>query len=56
MCVDAEFMQRVVDFAREQEVVVVHDLAYADLGFDGYSPPSILRAEGAEEVAVSSTR
>ncbi len=52
MCVDAEFMQRVVDFAREQEVVVVHDLAYADLGFDGYSPPSILQAEGAKEVAV----
>ena len=46
MCVDAAFMQRVVDFAREQEVVVVHDLAYADLGFDGYSPPSILQAEG----------
>ena len=52
MCVDADFMQRVVDFAREQEVVVVHDMAYADLGFDGYSPPSILQAEGAKEVAV----
>ena len=51
-CVDADFMQRVVDFAREQEVVVVHDLAYADLGFDGYSPPSILQADGAKEVAV----
>lgn len=51
-CVDADFMQRVVDFAREQEVVVVHDLAYADLGFDGYAPPSILQADGAKEVAV----
>jgi alanine-synthesizing transaminase len=50
--VELEFMQRVVDFAREQEVVVVHDFAYADLAFDGYRPPSILEAEGAEEVAV----
>ena len=51
-CVDLEFMQKVVDFAREREVVVVHDFAYADLGFDGYRPPSILEAEGAREVAV----
>jgi len=51
-CVELDFMQRVVDFAREKEVVVVHDNAYADLGFDGYSPPSILQAEGAKEVAV----
>jgi alanine-synthesizing transaminase len=51
-CVDLEFMQKVVDFAREKEVVVVHDNAYADLGFDGYQPPSILQAEGAKEVAV----
>ena len=51
-CVDAEFMQKVVDFAREHEVVVVHDFAYADLGFDGYDPPSILAADGAKEVAV----
>ena len=51
-CVDLDFMQQVVDFAREKEVVVVHDNAYADIGFDGYSPPSILQAEGAKEVAV----
>ena len=51
-CVDLDFMQKVVDFAREREVVVVHDFAYADLGFDGYRPPSILQAEGAKEVAV----
>jgi alanine-synthesizing transaminase len=42
----------VVDFAREKEVVVVHDNAYAELGFDGYQPPSILQADGAKEVAV----
>lgn len=51
-CVDLEFMQGIVDFAREKEVVVVHDNAYADLGFDGYVPPSILQAEGAKDVAV----
>jgi alanine-synthesizing transaminase len=50
--VDLEFMQRVVDFAREQDVLLVHDFAYADLGFDGYSPPSILQVEGAKDVAV----
>jgi alanine-synthesizing transaminase len=50
--VDHAFMQGVVDFAREREVLLVHDFAYADLGFDGHSPPSILQAEGAKEVAV----
>ena len=51
-CVDLPFMQKVVDFARARDVVVVHDFAYADLGFDGYRPPSILQAEGAKECAV----
>ncbi|CAN5399520.1 aminotransferase class I/II-fold pyridoxal phosphate-dependent enzyme [soil metagenome] len=51
-CVDVEFFQRVVDFAREKDVIVVHDNAYAELGFDGYEPPSILQAEGAKECAV----
>jgi len=50
--VDLDFMQRVVDFCREREMVVVHDFAYADVGFDGYRPPSILQAEGAKECAV----
>ena len=50
--VDLPFMQRVVDFCREREMVVVHDFAYADLGFDGYEPPSILQADGAKECAV----
>jgi alanine-synthesizing transaminase len=50
--VEADFMQRVVDFAREREVIVVHDFAYADIAFDGHVPPSILQAEGAAEVAV----
>ena len=51
-CVDLEFMQKVVDFAREHEVVLVHDFAYAEIGFDGYTPPSILEADGAKDVAV----
>jgi alanine-synthesizing transaminase len=50
--VDADFMQRLVDFAREREVVLVHDFAYADVAFDGYEPPSILAADGATDVAV----
>jgi len=51
-CVDLAFMQRIVVFAREHEVLLVHDFAYADLGFDGYDPPSILQVRGAAEVAV----
>ncbi|KAA0232528.1 MAG: Glutamate-pyruvate aminotransferase AlaC [Acidimicrobiales bacterium] len=51
-CVDLPWMQRIVDFARENEVVLVHDNAYADLGYDGFRPPSILQAEGATECAV----
>jgi len=50
--VDLSFMQRVVDFCREREMIVVHDFAYADMGFDGYDPPSILQAEGAMDCAV----
>ena len=51
-CVDLDFMTRMVDFAREHEVLLVHDFAYADLGFDGYDPPSILQVPGATDVAV----
>jgi len=51
-CVDFEFMERLVRFAQEHEVVLVHDFAYADIAFDGYVPPSILQVPGAKEVAV----
>ena len=51
-CVDLAWMQRIVDFAREHEVVLVHDFAYADIAFDGYRPPSILQVPGAKDVAV----
>jgi alanine-synthesizing transaminase len=50
--VDLSFMQRVVDFCREREMIVVHDFAYADMGFNGYEPPSILQADGAMDCAV----
>jgi alanine-synthesizing transaminase len=50
--VELDFFQQVVDFARERGVIVVHDNAYAELGFDGFDPPSILQAEGAKECAV----
>jgi len=50
--VDLSFFKRVVAFAREHGMLVVHDLAYADLVFDGYKAPSILQVPGAKDVAV----
>ncbi|MGI8491632.1 MAG: aminotransferase class I/II-fold pyridoxal phosphate-dependent enzyme [Acidimicrobiales bacterium] len=51
-CVDLPWMKRLVDFAREHNVLLVHDFAYSDTAFDGFRPPSILEVEGAKEVAV----
>jgi alanine-synthesizing transaminase len=51
-CVDLQWMTRLVEFAREHDVVLVHDFAYADISFDGYQPPSILQVPGAKDVAV----
>lgn len=51
-CVDLEFFERVVALAREHNIYVVHDLAYADITFDGYVAPSIMQVEGARDVAV----
>jgi alanine-synthesizing transaminase len=50
--VNLSFMKRVVEFARENSILVVHDFAYADLCFDGYRAPSIMEVPGAREVAV----
>lgn len=50
--VDLEFFEKVVEFAREHQIIVVHDFAYADLCFDGYRAPSFLQAKGAKEVGV----
>jgi alanine-synthesizing transaminase len=51
-CVDLDFFKTIVRLAAHHGTMVVHDFAYADLGFDGYKPPSILEVEGAKEVAV----
>ena len=51
-CVELEFFERVVKIAREHNIWVVHDLAYADLVYDGYTAPSILQVPGAETIAV----
>ncbi len=51
-CVDLGTMERLVEWAREHAVVLVHDFAYSDTAFDGYRPPSILQVPGAKEVAV----
>jgi alanine-synthesizing transaminase len=50
--VDIDFFNRLVDFAHRNDVMLVHDFAYADISFDGYKPPSLLAADGAKEVAV----
>ncbi len=51
-CVELAFFEKVVDIAREHKIWVIHDLAYADIVFDGYVAPSILQVPGAKEVAV----
>jgi alanine-synthesizing transaminase len=52
LCVSLEFFKEIVRWAKREEVWVIHDFAYADLGFDGYKPPSILQVEGAKDIAV----
>jgi alanine-synthesizing transaminase len=52
VCVDLDFFREVIRLAAHHGTMVVHDFAYADLGFDGYRPPSILQVDGAKEVAV----
>lgn len=51
-CVDLEFFQKVINIAKENEIWVIHDLAYADLVFDGYQAPSIFQVPGAKDLAV----
>lgn len=51
-CVDLEFFERVIEVARKHQIYVVHDLAYAEIVFDGYEAPSILQVKGAKEIAV----
>ena len=52
MCMELEFFERVIALAREHDILVVHDLAYADITFDGWRAPSIMQVPGARDVAV----
>jgi alanine-synthesizing transaminase len=52
MCVDRAFFEKVVAFAQEHRMMVVHDFAYADFAYDGYRPPSFLSIPGAKEIGV----
>ena len=51
-CVDLPFFEKIIDIARRHDIYVVHDLAYADITFDGYRAPSIMEVPGARDVAV----
>ena len=51
-CVELEFFERVVALAKQHDILVVHDLAYADITFDGWKAPSIMQVPGARDVAV----
>lgn len=51
-CIELDFFKKVVEIAREHEIWVIHDLAYADIVFDGYKAPSILQVPGAKDLAV----
>jgi alanine-synthesizing transaminase len=50
--VELSFFQKIVDYAKEHNIMVIHDFAYADLVFDGYKAPSFLQAKGAKDVGV----
>ena len=50
--VDRAFFEKIVEFCREHKMIVIHDFAYADLVFDGYTPPSFLQIPGAKEIGV----
>ncbi|MBI5025142.1 MAG: alanine transaminase [Nitrospirae bacterium] len=51
-CVGLDFFQKIVDFAKENNIIVIHDFAYADLVFDNYKAPSFLQAPGAKGIGV----
>lgn len=52
MTVDLDFFEKIVEFAKENNLYVIHDLAYADLTFDGFKAPSLLEIEGAKDIGV----
>jgi alanine-synthesizing transaminase len=52
VCVDLAYLTEIVELCRQHGTLIVHDFAYADYGFDGYKPPSILQVPGAKDIAV----
>ena len=50
--VDIEFFEEIVDFARRQDIIIIHDMAYSDITFDGFEVPSLLQVKGAKEIGV----
>jgi len=50
--VDLKFFENIVDYAKEHNILIVHDFAYADLAFDNYKPPSFLQVKGAKDIGV----
>ncbi len=52
MVIDRSFFEKIVDFAKENRLIVLHDFAYADLTFDGYRAPSFLEVPGAKDIGV----
>ena len=50
--VELKFFEKIVDYAKEHDILIIHDFAYADLAFDGYKPPSFLQVKGAKDVGV----
>src|SRR5512139_440850 len=52
MCVELDFFEKVIALAKTHDILVVHDLAYADITFDGWKAPSIMQVPGARDIAV----
>ncbi len=52
ICVDLSFFEKIVEFAKANNMFIIHDLAYADIAFDGYKPPSILQVKDAKDCCV----
>jgi alanine-synthesizing transaminase len=51
-CVELDFFEKIISLAKAHDIWVVHDIAYVDIAFDGYKPPSILQIAGAKDIAV----
>ncbi len=52
ICIDLDFFEKIVDFAKENNMFIIHDFAYSDISFDGYVPPSIMQVKDAKDCCV----